>query len=63
MILTFTEKNGAFHAINVNHARTITCNPDNSVTVCDSDGHYQFYEITPTEKEKIKNFFQKPLDN
>lgn len=59
MILTFTEKNGIFRVININHIRAIACKPDNTITVCDIDGRYQYYEITPTEKENIKNFFQK----
>ena len=63
MILTFTDKRGVFHVINVNHIRAITCRPDNRVTVEDAEGNYQFYEITPTEGENIKSFFQKPLDN
>ncbi len=58
MIITFTDKEKVFHALNFDHYQSISC--DNStVNFCDKNGRFLFYEITKEEAEKIKKLFSK----
>ena len=66
MLLTFTEKNGNFVVINCDTIESIECRTTVlSVSFKSTDGYssHRNYEITREEREKILNFFQKPLDN
>ena len=64
MLLTFTEKNGNFIVINCDAIENIECRATVlSVTFKPTDGYsHRNYVITREEREKILNFFQKPLD-
>lgn len=58
MIVTFTDRENVFHALNFDHLQSINCDKF-SIQICNKDGRYVIYSVTKEESQKVQDFFSK----